>query len=674
MSGSSMKKTNRLINEKSPYLRQHAYNPVNWLPWNEEALERAHRERKPIFLSIGYSACHWCHVMKKESFENREIASIINENFIPIKVDREERPDLDEIYMKAVQLITGSGGWPLNVFLTPTGEPFYGGTYFPPKPRAGMPSLPDVLRSIARLWRENPQEITREAKKTVDLLRATYSHQAQYGRISEESLENAFEQLVLSFDEKNGGFGPAPKFPMPGHLHFLMRYYKRTGKSYALKMVTDTLQAMMRGGIRDHLGGGFHRYATDDRWIVPHFEKMLYDNALLVNVYLDAYQINKNPEYRQIVHQCLEYILREMTSPEGGFYTAQDADTEGEEGRFYVWTLQEIEAVLEPEMARAFSLSYGVTSKGNFEGRNTLHIPEGTNSIEQDTLLEEVRKRLLSLRDGRVRPTVDDKILSGWNGLMISAMARAHSILNDVRFMLAAVRAAEFVLTEMVREGTLLRRYSQGQSDIPGFLEDYTFLIEGLINLYEATFEEKWLIEALKLAHTMITRFSDPAGGFYSSIMDNRLFVRAKEAYDGAIPSGNSVAALVLLRLAHLTHDDKLKVHAQRTLETFRDRLEDQPLAHLWMLSALDFYLDDIREIAVVGTARDHVQPILNEIPTKFLPNKVFACKIGDTSTSMIPWLQGKIAIEGKAMAYVCQNYTCKAPVTTISELQRLLS
>jgi uncharacterized protein YyaL (SSP411 family) len=430
----------------------------------------------------------------------------------------------------------------------------------------------------------------------------------------------------------------------------------------------------MSGGIRDHLGGGFHRYATDDRWIVPHFEKMLYDNAQLANVYLDAYQISKNPEYRRVVVQCLEYVLREMTSPEGGFYSSQDADTEGEEGKFYVWTLQEMASVLEPAMAKAFISYYGATEKGNFKGSNILHISKKTESVEEQNLVEKARKTLFYQREKRPRPLLDNKILSGWNGLMISAMARAYSIFNDTRFTLASVKAAEFVLTKMMQDGSLLRRYCQGESKIPGFLEDYAFFIQGLIDLYESTFEERWLTEALRLSREMINRFSDSKGGFVSSIDNRNLFVRTKEAYDGAMPSGNSVAAMSLLRLGHLTQDEELKKHAQNIFEAFRDLLEDQPSAHLWMLSALDFCLDSIREIAIVGSDTDDGRPILNEVWNRFIPNKVVACRIGDGSLSNVPWLEGKTAIEGKATAYVCQNYMCKAPVTTIPELELLLT
>jgi uncharacterized protein YyaL (SSP411 family) len=592
---------NRLIHETSPYLLQHAYNPVDWYPWGAEALQKAQREDKPIFLSIGYSACHWCHVMERESFENHEIANYLNEHFVSIKVDREERPDIDEIYMTAVQLLTGQGGWPLTVFLTPDLKPFFGGTYFPPQDRWGRPGLLTVLKAIVELYRKEREKITEQAERLTHYLNAMQHPKPSTLLLTPELLQRAYLHFLQSFDREHGGFGGAPKFPHSLELSFLLRYWRRTQDPEALHMVEFSLEKMARGGIYDQLGGGFHRYTVDAQWRIPHFEKMLYDNALLVWTYLEAYQATQKSLYRQIAEETLAYVLREMTSPEGGFYSAQSADTPEGEGAFYLWTPEEIHAVLGPDDGPRACEYFGVDSSEEL-GASVLARPytveefaarAGMTLSECEAWLARVREKLCAVRERRERPARDEKILTAWNGLMISALARAHQILGGERYLRAAQRAAQFCLEHLYKDKSLQRSYKDGQAKGNAYLEDYAFLITALLDLYEADADRRWLEMAKSLSATLVEKFWDEhSGGFYFTSSDHeRLPVRTKSFFDGATPSGNSAATFALLRLARLTGEATWRARAEQTLRLCRDLMEQAPHAFSYMLSALDFYL-----------------------------------------------------------------------------------
>jgi uncharacterized protein YyaL (SSP411 family) len=592
---------NRLIHETSPYLLQHAYNPVDWYPWGAEALQKAQREDKPIFLSIGYSACHWCHVMERESFENHEIANYLNEHFVSIKVDREERPDIDEIYMTAVQLLTGQGGWPLTVFLTPDLKPFFGGTYFPPQDRWGRPGLLTVLKAIVELYRKEREKITEQAERLTHYLNAMQHPKPSALLLTPELLQRAYLHFLQSFDREHGGFGGAPKFPHSLELSFLLRYWRRTQDPEALHMVEFSLEKMARGGIYDQLGGGFHRYTVDAQWRIPHFEKMLYDNALLVWTYLEAYQATQKSLYRQIAEETLAYVLREMTSPEGGFYSAQSADTPEGEGAFYLWTPEEIHAVLGPDDGPRACEYFGVDSSEEL-GASVLARPytveefaarAGMTLSECEAWLARVREKLCAVRERRERPARDEKILTAWNGLMISALARAHQILGGEQYLRAAQRAAQFCLEHLHKDKSLQRSYKDGQVKGNAYLEDYAFLITALLDLYEADADRRWLEMAKSLSATLVEKFWDEhSGGFYFTSSDHeRLPVRTKSFFDGATPSGNSAATFALLRLARLTGEATWRARAEQTLRLCRDLMEQAPHAFSYMLSALDFYL-----------------------------------------------------------------------------------
>jgi uncharacterized protein YyaL (SSP411 family) len=592
---------NRLIHETSPYLLQHAYNPVDWYPWGAEALQKAQREDKPIFLSIGYSACHWCHVMERESFENHEIANYLNEHFVSIKVDREERPDIDEIYMTAVQLLTGQGGWPLTVFLTPDLKPFFGGTYFPPQDRWGRPGLLTVLKAIVELYRKEREKITEQAERLTHYLNAMQHPKPSTLLLTPELLQRAYLHFLQSFDREHGGFGGAPKFPHSLELSFLLRYWRRTQDPEALHMVEFSLEKMARGGIYDQLGGGFHRYTVDAQWRIPHFEKMLYDNALLVWTYLEAYQATQKSLYRQIAEETLAYVLREMTSPEGGFYSAQSADTPEGEGAFYLWTPEEIHAVLGPDDGPRACEYFGVDSSEEL-GASVLARPytveefaarAGMTLSECEAWLARVREKLCAVRERRERPARDEKILTAWNGLMISALARAHQILGGEHYLRAAQRAAQFCLEHLYKDKSLQRSYKDGQAKGNAYLEDYAFLITALLDLYEADTDRRWLEMAKSLSATLVEKFWDEhSGGFYFTSIDHeRLPVRTKSFFDGATPSGNSAATFALLRLARLTGEATWRARAEQTLRLCRDLMEQAPHAFSYMLSALDFYL-----------------------------------------------------------------------------------
>lgn len=598
--------TNRLIHEASPYLLQHAHNPVDWYPWGEEALSRAKNEDKPILLSVGYSSCHWCHVMEKECFENEAIARIMNERFINIKVDREERPDLDELYMKALQLMTGSGGWPMTLFLTPDLIPFHGGTYFPPEDRMGLPGFRRVLMIVSDYYRTRRGEVTRMETQMKSALREAIRITPSQKELDPAVFSKAFELMKNQFDPTHGGFGKAPKFPNPLILTFLLRFWKRTGNKEALKMVERTLEKMSEGGIYDHLGGGFHRYSVDEQWLIPHFEKMLYDNALLSQLYFETYQATRKEKYRRIGEEILFYILREMSHAEGGFYSAQDADSEGEEGKFYLWTKEEIKNILGEEREKLFSAYYGVTSRGNFErGKNILYITSSIEEISREfklspselkRSLKEAQKILFAERERRIRPHRDEKIITSWNGLMISGFVYGFIATEDRVYLQAAQKAARFILERMLMGTDLMRLFYHGRVQGEGFSEDYAFFIQALLDLYEATLEREYLIKAYELNEVMINRFWDnETGGFFFTDKEVLPRVgRSKNPYDQVIPSPNSVAVMNLLRLGSLKKDDSMKKKSEKILRLFYDFLLESPLGFSHLLSSFLFFLQEV--------------------------------------------------------------------------------
>jgi len=682
---------NRLADETSPYLLQHAANPVAWRPWGEEAFAQARREDKPIFLSIGYSACHWCHVMERESFEDEGIADILNQEFVSVKVDREERPDVDRIYMNAVQIMTGSGGWPLSVFLTPDLKPFFGGTYFPAQDRFGRPRFRTVLLEIAKLWQTGRDRVVGNADVLAQAVRnASRPAGAGDAEPDVELLHKATRSLSSSFDINLGGFGGPPKFPPSGAVALLLRQYRRTGYKMFLHMVELTLDRMASGGMYDHLGGGFHRYSVDAKWLVPHFEKMLYDNALLAMVYMDAYLVTKKPLYHHVATQALDYVMRDMTDPAGGFHSSEDADSEGHEGKYYVWSHDEIRRVLGVEDARFFSQYYGVTRAGNFEGKNILNVPTGPYIFaEQEGIpvrqlegrLAGLRSRLLQQRLRRVRPRKDDKVIASWNGLMISAFAKGYATIGDERFLRAAERAAGFILSSMKPNGRLMHTYREGRAKLPGNLDDYAFVANAMLDLYEASFEVKWLTAAERLTKSMTALFWDERdhGFFFTAAGRKDLLARAKTYHDGAIPSGNAAAALALLRLGRLTGEQDHLARAEELLQAAAPVVDSHPAASLRLLCALDFRLGPPKEIVVVGrTGAVDANRLLKAARAQFAPNKVLAFLDPDAPGAAelkkrIPLLGNRIAKSGAATAYVCENYACQSPVTDPKELAALL-
>ncbi|MBI2907878.1 MAG: thioredoxin domain-containing protein [Chloroflexi bacterium] len=667
---------NRLAKETSPYLLQHAGNPVDWYPWSQEALARAQAEDRPILLSIGYSACHWCHVMAHESFENAEIASFMNAHFVNIKVDREERPDLDELYMAATQAMTGRGGWPLNVFLTPERKPFYGGTYFPPEDRGGMAGFPRVLRTVADAYRERREEVERAAEQLTEALSRQTESVGGRAPLAPDVLAHACRALETSFDQENGGFDAAPKFPQSMALELLMRRFHRTEDEAAWRMVERTLEKMARGGIYDQLGGGFHRYATDARWLVPHFEKMLYDNALLSQAYLHGYVLSSRPLFRSAVEETLDYVLREMTDRRGGFYSAQDADTEGVEGKYYVWTAAEIREALGGEDARVFNEYYGATEEGNFEGRNILHVA-GELPEEKRGTIERGRALLRARREGRVRPGRDEKVIASWNGLMLASLAEAACVLERADYLTAAQANGSFLLNSMVKKGQLKHTFKDGESKIDGFLPDYALVIEGLLMLHQVTGGGEWLREAFRLAETMIDRFwDDGAGLFYDAKRSDDLVVRPRSIYDGATPSGPSAATMVLLKLAKLADNSDYERIAETALAGIADSLARYSLGFSHWLCALDFHLSEPKEIAVVGPSSDPAtSELISTICNTWLPNKVVARYDPDDPKAMkgLALLAGRPMVAGRPTAYVCQRYTCRTPVTDAASLAEQL-
>jgi len=673
---------NQLIHETSPYLLQHANNPVEWYPWGDEAFEKARRENKPVLLSIGYSACHWCHVMAHESFENDDIAKLMNDNFVNIKVDREERPDLDQIYMNAVQMMTHHGGWPMTVFLTPEGVPFYGGTYFPPQDRYNMPGFPRVLIGVADAYRDRQDDIRETGTSLVNELRRLSETSGLDQPVESELLDAAYVGIIRNYDSINGGFGGAPKFPPAMTLEFLLRTYARTGNSDALEIVSHTCQKMAEGGIYDQLGGGFHRYSTDSKWLVPHFEKMLYDNALLSRLYLHYFQVSQSELARETVEGILDYVLREMTHAKGGFYSTQDADSEGHEGKFFVWDIDEIRKALGERDAALFISYYNITEGGNFEGKN---IPNVTRSFavvaeehkvsvsELRESLQEGKRKLFELRENRIKPDRDEKVLTAWNGLMMASFAEAGVILDRPDYSDAARRNAQFVLTNLRKDGALLRTWKDGVAKFNGYIEDYAFLIEGLVTLYEATGEFRWLEEALALTDRMIEEFwdSESGGFFFTGKSHENLIVRSKDFFDNATPSGNSVAALVLLKLAVFSGKEEYRDLATATLRKMSDSLRRYPSGFGYALAAVDFLLSTPKEIAIVGSDPVDIQPMLREVWRRYLPNKVVAPGFG---VDVIPLLENRSLVNGRPTAYVCEHYTCKQPVNDLSELAAQLS
>jgi len=678
---------NRLIHETSPYLLQHAYNPVDWYPWGEEALRRAKEEDRPILLSIGYSACHWCHVMEKESFENEEIAKAMNERFVNIKVDREERPDLDEIYMNAVQVMTGSGGWPMTVFLTPDLVPFHAGTYFPPEDRMGMPGFSKILTVVSDYYRDHRGEVRKINDQLREALHQLTRVVPSKNDLDLKVLEKAFEAWAGQFDPTYGGFGGAPKFPSSLTLSFLLRYWKRAGSRKALEMVETTLEKMAGGGMYDQLGGGFHRYSVDDRWLVPHFEKMLYDNALLTRTYAEAYQVTRKEKYRRVVEETLGYVLREMTGPEGGFYSAQDADSEGEEGKYYVWTQDQIMDVLGKEWGVPFCAFYGVTPQGNFEGRtNVLHVAESLEKIselhgaplkEKENLLEKSKGMLLHEREKRIKPGRDEKVLTSWNGLMISGFVDGFRVTAKSEYLKAAQDAARFILLQMRKDGLLMRVFSKGRAHVKAYSEDYAFLIQAFLDLFETTFDMEWLKEAETLNREMIRQFWDETqGGFFFAGKENEaLIARSKHPYDQVIPSSNSVAVSNLIRLSYLSGDESLKARAEKTLQLFYDQLTEHPSGFAQTLSSLSFFFSP-EEIGVIGNRNDsQTQSMMKEIHLAYLPNKILSFRDPQEQAKgkELPFLKDKGKIDGPAV-FVCKGFTCLPPVKDVEELRKVLS
>jgi uncharacterized protein YyaL (SSP411 family) len=680
-------KPNRLIHEKSPYLLQHAYNPVDWYPWGEEAFQKAIRENKPIFLSVGYSTCHWCHVMERESYEDAEVAKILNENFVSIKIDREERPDIDNIYMAVCQAMTGSGGWPLNLFLTPERKPFFAGTYFPKTERYGTPGFIAILNQISNLWKTNQQSVIASSDQVTNVLQSMAATTPGV-ILTEETLKYAYEQLRDNFDDIYGGFGSSPKFPTPHNYTFLLRWWKRSNDPMSLEMVEKTLERMGRGGMYDHLGGGFHRYSTDEYWLVPHFEKMLYDQALTAMVYTETYQATGKAYYADIAKGIFTYVLRDMTSSEGGFYSAEDADSEGIEGKFYVWTPDEIIKILGEQDGKIFCDYYDVSKEGNFEEKNILHVDksfeaftklEGIKPEALQELLRKAHEKLFAVREKRIHPHKDDKILTAWNGLMIAALAKGAQALHEPTYAQAAMRAADFILDILrQKDGTLLRRHRLGDAAIPGYLDDYAYLVWGLTELYEVSFEVKYLKTALELNKHMIENFWDEKGGgfFFSGAKNEQLIAQTKEIYDGATPSGNSVALLNILRLGRMTGNLDLEKIAEQIIKTFGETINQHPSGYTQFMCALDFALGPTREIVIAGKPdQKDTKQILQEIGKRFLPRKVLLLHPSkDRSIEKIAqFIKEQLSIEGKATAYICENYACNAPTNDINKIIQLL-
>jgi hypothetical protein len=670
--------TNRLAREKSPYLLQHARNPVDWHPWGDEAFAKAGRENKPIFLSIGYSTCHWCHVMERESFESEKVAEFLNAHFVSIKVDREERPDVDKIYMTFVQATTGSGGWPMSVFITADLKPFFGGTYFPPDSRHGRPSFLQLLEHIHQLWETRRDELVESAVDAHTKLEAMASADEPSGAlITAEDLRHAGVQLARGFDPQHGGFGNAPKFPQPSQPQFLLRYAQRFSDTDAVRMVLKTCEHMAAGGIHDQLGGGFARYAVDAEWLVPHFEKMLYDNAQLAQLYLDAYLVSGDARHAEVARDILDYVLRDMTHPEGGFYSAEDADSEGHEGKFYCWTRAELEQLLSPEEFKVAARYFGITEQGNFvdhshpqplSGQNVLSIVAPNLPDADRLLLASAKKKMSEVRAKRVRPHLDDKILASWNGLMLGAFARAYAVLGEERYHAAAEKSAKFARTKLWEKGALFHRWRDGERDHVELLEGYAFMLSGVVELYEATIEPAHLEFAIALADAMLAKFFDQEnGGFWQSLAARDLILRVKENYDGAEPSGNSVATLALLKLGAMTGRREFTAAAEKTLRLFAARLQQMPQAVPYMLSALDFSLQEPKRAVVAGEPGS-AHELLRAIHSVYQPNKVVLGNQG-----AVEEFARTLPAKNGAVVYLCSGNACQAPTSDAAEVKHLL-
>ena len=687
---------NRLAFEKSPYLLQHADNPVDWYPWGEEAFAAALKQDKPIFLSIGYSTCHWCHVMEHESFEDEEVAALLNEYFISIKVDREERPDIDNIYMTVCQMMTGSGGWPLTIIMTPDKKPFFSGTYFPKESLPGRNGMLDLIPKIAEAWQTRRQEIVESSEKITDRLQTSFSPQGTEF-LGDKTLEKAYSDFLQRFDHNYGGFKGQRKFPTAHNLVFLLRYWKRTGEAQALEIVEKTLQAMRRGGIYDQVGLGFHRYSTDPKWLLPHFEKMLYDQAINAMAYLEAYQATGKEQYARTAREIFSYILRDMTSPEGGFYSAEDADSEGEEGKFYLWTIEEVKDILGEEDGTFFAEVFNMREDGNFRdessgdqiNRNIPYLTASTSQLakrykltEEEFLarIESLRQKLFVVREKRIHPLKDDKILTDWNGLMIAAFAKGAQVLGDEQYAAAARNAADFVLSTLRQsDGQLLKRYREGVAALPAHLEDYAFTIWGLLELYQTTFELDYLQHAVDLNQTMLDLFWDEkSGGFFFTADDGEeLIVRTKEIFDGAIPSGNSVAALDLLLIGRITGNIELEKKAATVGKVFSAQVNRSPMGYTQLLLATEFAMGPAYEIVIVGDPGSaDTQDMTELVQRLYVPNRVLLLKStgedGEKLSKLAPFTKTQYTIDGKATAFVCQNYACQAPTTDLKAVAKV--
>jgi hypothetical protein len=690
------KKPNRLINEKSPYLLQHAYNPVDWYPWSEEAFEKAKKEDKPIFLSIGYSTCHWCHVMEHESFEDEEVAKIINENFVPIKVDREERPDIDNIYMNVCMMMTGGGGWPLTILMTPDKKPFYAGTYFPKESSYTRIGIKDLLLKISEMWKNERESLIKRSEKVMEHLKDYVKAKSGNEQLPKEVLDHAYEELKDRFDRYYGGFGNRPKFPSPHNFMFLLRYWKRTGKENALQMVEHSLKMMRLGGIFDQIGFGFHRYSTDERWFLPHFEKMLYDQAMLSMAYTETYQATKNPFYRKVAEEIFEYVLRDMTDKNGGFYSAEDADSEGEEGKFYVWSYNEIKKIL-GEDSDLFVKIFNITEEGTYReeatgkptGTNIPYLKKPLDEIaeelgvpfeELEKKVEEMRKKLFEIREKRVHPLKDDKILTDWNGLMIAALSKGAQAFNNSEYLNSAKKSADFILDKMkMEDGGLYHRYRDGEVSFKGNIDDYAFMVWGLIELYEASFETKYLEEALNLTNYAVEHFWDKEnGGFYFTPdnTDEELIIRQKEVYDGAYPSGNSVMLYNLARLSKMTGKTEFEKYAEKETEVFSFDVQRMPSAHTMFLIGFDFMVNETSEIVIVGEKdKEDTRKFIRALYDNFEPFVVALLKYPTSNLEKIAeYTKNLTEIEDKATAYVCKNFNCNLPTTDIGKFLELVN
>lgn len=688
-----MKKQNRLINEKSPYLLQHAYNPVDWYPWTDEAFEKAKKEDKPIFLSIGYSTCHWCHVMEKESFEDEEVAALMNDAFVSIKVDREERPDIDGIYMSVCQMMTGGGGWPLTIIMTPDKKPFFSGTYFPKRKKFNRIGMMELIPRIKDVWLNKRNDINKSADEITNALKQG-SNQDEKTEITKEIFDRAFESYKQRYDSTFGGFGNAPKFPSPQNLMFLLRYYHRTQNESALEMVTHTLTQMRLGGIYDHIGFGFARYSTDREWLVPHFEKMLYDQAMLCMAYTEAYQITQNNLFKQTAQEILEYVLRDMTHPEGGFYSAEDADSEGEEGKFYLWTIEEIQEILQEDaelFIKLFNVEDGGNwldeSKGMMTGTNILHLKNTVdilqssdpfNEIDLEEFISRTGKKLFKEREKRIHPHKDDKILTDWNGLMISAFAKASTVFDDEKYESAAINAMDFILKKLRHsDGKLIHRYRDREAGLPAHIDDYSFIIQTLLDLFELTFGPNYLKTAIELTNTLTNHFLDKQRGgfFFTSDDGEKLITRQKDLYDGAYPSGNSVMLSNLVRLGMLTANPMYEETARQMIDSFSGQVNNYPSVFSQFLMGLDLVINKSFEIIIAGAEdSEEAENIIKNFRIIFLPNKIFIYNNkNDKLSELIPYLSVNKSINNKITIYVCENYKCNLPVHTFDDALKLI-